>query len=555
MLSRLKIENIAIIELADIDFSDGFNVLTGETGAGKSIIIDSINAVTGERTSKDLIRTGAQSARVTAVFESVSKKISDMAENMGADCDGEIILSRTIKRDGKNICSVNGMPVTVSMLKSIGSELINIHGQHDSQALMLPERHCSFVDSFGSLESFVEEYAKGYDAFCRADAEYKSLNMNEQEKARKIDMLTFQINELEEAEIQPGEINDLKERQRFLQNARNIIEALSSAYSSLAGDGAGCDCVSSAAYDVERIADVYSQASEISSRLNDAKYELEDCYETLRDLISNAECDPSELSAVEDRLDYLHRLSLKYGCDEEEMLEFLKNAKNELESINMSQEREAELKLKRDETLRNAEALANILTKKREEAGKKLSGKICEELRFLEMPNILFEVSRKEKELGRDGKDEIEFLISANMGEELKPLAKTASGGELSRIMLAIKNSLAGKDGTDTMIFDEIDTGVSGNAARKIAEKLKEVSRGRQVICVTHLAPIASFANTHMLISKSVSNSKTYTKVTPLEYDERVREIARLMGAGSVGGSIIQSAKEMLDIGVGGANT
>ena len=551
MLSRLKIENIAIIELADIEFSDGFNVLTGETGAGKSIIIDSINAVTGERTSKDLIRTGAQSARVTAVFESVSKKISDMAEDMGAECDGEIILSRTIKRDGKNICSVNGVPATVSTLKNIGSELINIHGQHDSQALLLPEKHCSFVDSFGSLEDLCEEYAESYDAFCRADSDYKKLNMDEQEKLRRTDMLTFQIKELEDAEIEEGEISSLKERQRFLQNARNIIEALGSAYSSLAGEGAGCDCVSSAAYDVERIADIYSGASDTSQRLSDAKYELEDCCETLRDLINDAECDPAELSMVEDRLDFLHRLSLKYGSNEKEMLDFLENAKAELESINMSEEKEQELNLKRDEALQKAENLADVLTKKREEAGKRLSQKICDELRFLEMPNIRFEVSRKEKELCRDGRDEIEFLISANMGEELKPLAKTASGGELSRIMLAIKNSLAGKDGTDTMIFDEIDTGVSGNAARKIAEKLKEVSRGRQVICVTHLAPIASFADTHMLISKSVSDLKTYTKVTPLTYDERIHEIARLMGAGSVGGSILQSAKEMLDFGGG----
>ena len=551
MLSRLKIENIAIIELADIEFSDGFNVLTGETGAGKSIIIDSINAVTGERTSKDLIRTGAQSARVTAVFESVSKKISDMAEDMGAECDGEIILSRTIKRDGKNICSVNGVPATVSTLKNIGSELINIHGQHDSQALLLPEKHCSFVDSFGSLEDFCEEYAESYDAFCRADSDYKKLNMDEQEKLRRTDMLTFQIKELEDAEIEEGEISSLKERQRFLQNARNIIETLGSAYSSLAGEGAGCDCVSGAAYDVERIADIYSWAYDISQRLSDAKYELEDCCETLRDLINDAECDPAELSMVEDRLDFLHRLSLKYGSDEKEMLDFLENAKAELESINMSEEKEQELKLKRDEALQKAENLADVLTQKREEAGKRLSQKICDELRFLEMPNIRFEVSRKEKELCRDGRDEIEFLISANMGEELKPLAKTASGGELSRIMLAIKNSLAGKDGTDTMIFDEIDTGVSGNAARKIAEKLKEVSRGRQVICVTHLAPIASFADTHMLISKSVSDLKTYTKVTPLTYDERIHEIARLMGAGSVGGSILQSAKEMLDFGGG----
>lgn len=547
MLSMLKIENIAIIELADISFSQGFNVMTGETGAGKSIIIDSINAVTGERTSKDLIRTGAQSAKVTAVFENVSDKVKEKMQSMGIEEDDTVILSRIIKKDGKNICTINGNPVTVSMLKPLGSELINIHGQHDNQALLLPEKHCGFIDSFGSLEKTVEDYAASFNELCQVDSELRRLNMDEQQKARRIDILTFQIEELEKAGITIGETQDLNERLQFLKNARNIMESLNSAYTYLTADGGGCDSVNNACYEIENISDVYDKASDLSQRLNDVKYELEDCCDEIRFMLNEAECDPSELEEIENRLDKLHRLSSKYGADEEEMLSFLDKAKQELESINMSEEKINQLRAKRSEIFDITAKKASALTRARLSAGERLSSKICEELRFLEMPNITFKAKRVEKELSADGCDDIEFLISANAGEELKPLAKTASGGELSRIMLAIKNSLAKKDGIDTMIFDEIDTGVSGSAARKIAEKLNEVSLGRQVICVTHLPQIAAFANCHMLITKSVSNEKTYTKVTALDENHRISELARLMGSGDMSGTILQSARELLD--------
>lgn len=548
MLSRLKIENIAIIELADIAFSDGFNVMTGETGAGKSIIIDSINAVTGERTSKELIRTGAQAGKVTAVFESVSKKITAKLEEMGIEGDDTVILSRNIKKDGKNICTINGTPVTVSMLKLIGSELINIHGQHDSQSLLQSEMHCGFIDSFGDLDELLNKYTQSYNELCEITSTIKSLDMDEQQKARRIDMLTFQIDELESADITVGETEELKERRSFLKNAQKIIDALNTAYSYLYSDSAGCDSVSNAAYEVESVSDFYDGVSAVARRLTDVKYELEDCCEEIRGLISSAESDPQELESVEERLDLLHRLSSKYGADETEMLEFLQNAKSELETITLSEERTEKLKIKREIILKKVKELACELTEKRLEAGELLAARICSELNFLDMPNIAFKVRRTEKPISPDGCDEIEFLISANVGEEPKPLAKIASGGELSRIMLAIKNALACKDGTDTMIFDEIDTGVSGSAARKIAEKLFEVSRGRQVICVTHLAQIAAFADCHKLISKYVADGKTFTRVDSLSYDQRAGELARIMGAGDNDSSFIQSARDLLTL-------
>ncbi len=547
MLESLKIENIAIIELAQISFSAGFNVMTGETGAGKSIIIDSINAVTGERTSKELIRTGASSGKVTAVFENVGEKAQQTLEEMGIEPESTVILSRSIKKDGKNICTVNGNPVTVSMLKNIGSELINIHGQHDSQSLLQSEMHCGYIDLFGDLQNDLEIYQNSYSELTEITQKIRSLNIDEQQKARQIDMLQFQIEELENAQITVGEIESLKQRRDFLKNEQKIIDALNTAYSYLYCENGGCDSVSNAAYEIDSITNVFFNAQDIAQRLNDAKYELEDCCEELRSLLSGAESDPQELEDIEERLDLLRRLSSKYGVDENEMLTFLENAKSQLQDITLSDEKINQLKEKRTIILNKTEKLADELSHKRLESGDSLAKKICDELEFLNMPNITFEVFRKEKELSPDGCDEIEFLISANAGEEPKPLAKIASGGELSRIMLAIKNSLAQKDGIDTMIFDEIDTGVSGFAAKKIARKLREVSKGRQVICVTHLAQIAALADCHMLISKYVENDKTYTVVNALDYDGRTNELARIMGAEEGRQSFIQSAKDLLE--------
>lgn len=547
MLSKLKIENIAIIELADIDFTDGFNVMTGETGAGKSIIIDSINAVTGERTSKELIRTGADSGKVTAVFENVGRAAQETLDSMGIECDGTVILSRLIKKDGKNVCSINGTPATVSMLKTVGSLLINIHGQHDSQALLQPENHCSYIDAFGGNGELISQYSECYSELLDIQSQIKSIDTDEQQKARRIDMLTYQINELEDADITVGETDNLIQRRSFLKNAQDIIDALNSAYEYLMADGGGADSISDAAYELENAAELYDGVSAVSQRITDAKYEIEDCCAEIRSLISQADCDPEELDAVEERLDLLRRLSSKYGSTEEKMLAFLDEAKKELESINLSAERLEELELKKKKTLEKAEKLAEKLTKKRQTAGKTLSERICDELKFLDMPNVRFMAQRNEKPLSPDGADEIEFLISPNVGEEPKPLAKIASGGELSRIMLAIKNVLTSDDSNETMIFDEIDTGVSGSAARKIAKKLKEVSGGRQVICVTHLAQIAAAADTHFLINKYVDRNKTFTKVTALDYEGRTEELARIMGAGENNTLFVQSAQALLE--------
>ena len=545
MLAKLKIENIAIIELADIDFEDGFNVMTGETGAGKSIIIDSINAVTGERTSKELIRTGAESGRVSAVFENTGGEVSKLLEEMGIECDGSVILSRLIKKDGRNICTVNGNPVTVSTLKAIGSHLINIHGQHDSQSLLQPENHCSFIDDFGENQSLIEKYTKSYENLLDIQSKIRSIDTDEQQKARRIDMLTYQINELEEAEITVGETETLTQRRSFLRNAQDIIDALNSAYESLMADGGGIDSVSDAAYELENAAGMYDGAAAVSQRITDAKYELEDCCSEIRSLLSSAESDPDELDEVEERLDLLKRMSSKYGATEEKMLAFLENAKAELESINLSAERLEQLEKEKEKALAETKLLADKLTQRRQKAGEQLSKRICSELKFLDMPNVRFTASRKEKPLSPDGADEIEFLISPNVGEEPKPLAKIASGGELSRIMLAIKNVLSGNS-DETMIFDEIDTGVSGSAARKIAEKLSQVSQGRQVICVTHLAQIAAQADCHFMIDKFVKNRKTFTRVTHLDYNGRTEELARLMGAGDDKTAFIKSAQELL---------
>lgn len=546
MLARLKIENIAIIELADIEFGNGFNVMTGETGAGKSIIIDSINAVTGERTSKELIRTGAESGKVTAVFENAGTKAGEMLESMGIDPDETVILSRVIKKDGKNICSINGTPATVSMLRSIGTLLINIHGQHDSQSLLQPENHCSYIDLFGNNGKLIEKYSASYDELMKIEAQIKSIDTDEQQKARRIDMLTYQINELEEAQITVGETESLSQRRSFLRNAQDIIDALNSAYESLMADGGGFDSISDASYELENAAAMYEGVSAVSQRMTDAKYEIEDCCEEIRSIISQADCDPDELDAVEERLDLLKRLSSKYGATEEKMLRFLSDAKAELENITLSEEQLEQLESKKEEILKKTKELAAQLTEKRRVAGESLSKKICSELKFLDMPNVRFTAQRIEKPLSPDGADEIEFLISPNVGEEPKPLAKIASGGELSRIMLAIKNVLTDKDSGETMIFDEIDTGVSGSAARKIAAKLKEVSEGRQVICVTHLAQIAALADTHFLINKFVEKNKTYTKVTGLDYEGRAVELARIMGAGNNNSAFLQSAYELL---------
>ena len=547
MLTSLKIENVAIIESAAIEFGCGLNVLTGETGAGKSIVIDSINAILGERTSRDIIRTGAQSAKVYAVFEDVNERVRNFLDENGIDCeDGVLIINRTLSREGKNVCRINGAPVTVSMLREIGGELIDIHGQHDNQSLLSPEKHCGFVDSFAGNGDLITDYREKYGRLCEIRSKLKKLTTDESSKSQRIDFLTYQIDELEKAEITIGERDELKARKSLINNSQKVIESLNIAYEALKADGAGIDMITDAESEIANASAYMEMLGEASEKITDIRYELEDIAETVRDAMTEVNFDPSELEDIDERLDLLYRLSKKYGDTEEEMLEYLEKARAELDNIAFSEERVKELQKQKKEALAETETAACKLTESRKTAGEKLSNAICSELEFLDMPNVRFVVKCSDIGLTENGKDEIEFLISANAGEEPKPLAKIASGGELSRIMLAIKNVLAETDGVDTMIFDEIDTGVSGRAAQKIAMKLRSASKGRQVICVTHLAQIAAQGDVHLYISKSVSDGKTYTNIKSLIEEERVAEIARIMGGMEITKLQLESAREML---------
>lgn len=547
MLTSLKIENVAIIESAAIEFGCGLNVLTGETGAGKSIVIDSINAILGERTSRDIIRTGAQSAKVYAVFEDVNERVRNFLDENGIDCeDGVLIINRTLSREGKNVCRINGAPVTVSMLREIGGELIDIHGQHDNQSLLSPEKHCGFVDSFAGNADLITDYREKYGRLCEIRSKLKKLTTDESSKSQRIDFLTYQIDELEKAEITIGERDELKARKSLINNSQKVIESLNIAYEALKADGAGIDMITDAESEIANASAYMEMLGEASEKITDIRYELEDIAETVRDAMTEVDFDPSELEDIDERLDLLYRLSKKYGDTEEEMLEYLEKARAELDNIAFSEERVKELQKQEKEALVETETAACKLTESRKTAGEKLSNAICSELEFLDMPNVRFVVKCSDIGLTENGKDEIEFLISANAGEEPKPLAKIASGGELSRIMLAIKNVLAETDGVDTMIFDEIDTGVSGRAAQKIAMKLRSASKGRQVICVTHLAQIAAQGDVHLYISKSVSDGKTYTNIKSLIEEERVAEIARIMGGMEITKLQLESAREML---------
>ena len=548
MLTSLKIENVAVIESAAIEFGCGLNVLTGETGAGKSIVIDSINAVLGERTSRELIRTGADSARVYAVFEDVDSRVKAFLSEQDIDCDdGVLIISRTLNRDGKNSCRINGFPVTVSMLKSVGGQLIDIHGQHDNQALLSPEKHCTFIDNYAGDGQLIEEYRAAYEELCSIRTVLRAMNTSEQDKIHRIDLLTYQIDELEKADIQLGERHELMERRELYNNSQRVIKSLNEAYEALKCDNGGIDMVAAAASELERAGLYMETAGTQAQRMSDIRYELEDAAEIIRESLSELDYDEGDLNAIEERLDLIYRLSRKYGDSEEEMLDYLKSAKAELETISFSEEKQKRLIEDEKKALEKADRLADRLTAARVKAGREMSAAICAQLEFLDMPNVVFTVSREQTAFTENGRDDIEFLISANAGEEPKPLARIASGGELSRIMLAIKNVLADTDNVDTMIFDEIDTGVSGRAAQKIAMKLRSVAQGRQVVCVTHLAQIAAQGDVHMQISKSVRDGKTYTEIRPLLSDDRVEEIARIMGGIEVTELQRQSAREMLE--------
>lgn len=552
MLTSLQIENIAVIEKAEISFDKGLNVLTGETGAGKSIIIDSINAVLGERTTRELVRAGASSAKVSALFFDLSQAVGLVLESLGLEPeeDGSLLIQRSISADGRSVCRINGKTATVSMLRQLGGELINIHGQHDSQSLLSPDRHIGFIDALAQDGKLLEEYHSLFASYVKVRRALNELQMDEDEKLRKTDLLRFQIDELEAANLQIGERESLTQERTRCLNAEKILQSLRRAYDAVNGteESLGASqLLTDAAASLQEAARYYDAVDQTAQEVLELSYHLEAYTDEIRSAFDALSYNPGDLERIEERLDLLYKLSRKYGETEEEMLAYLDNARKELDEIAFSEERIEQLHEERRELVRKIKALAVTLSDVRRQTGERFAKQVEEELAYLDMPHVRFLVRHEQTKPGPNGVDEIEFLISANPGEPPRPLAKIASGGELSRIMLAIKNVLSDSDEIGTLIFDEIDTGVSGRAAQKIALKLKQVSAGRQVICVTHLAQIAAQADCHLLIQKTVRKEKTYTQVDALDFEGRKRELARIMGGmEEITPLQLQSAEELL---------
>ncbi len=550
MLSVLKIQNIAIIESAEIEFSRGFNVLSGETGAGKSIILDSINAILGFRTSRELIRTGESQAQVVALFSDISDNVKAKLRELALPLnhDGGLLISRVIGAD-KNICKVNNVLTTVAVLRELGSELMSIHGQQDNRELLDSETHINYIDALMGENELVDEYRASFGKLCEIKGQIKRLSADKESIARKRDILSYQIDEIEKAEIDPGEWDRLKERRNELQNFEKIQAGLYGAYDALNGGDSyhgAVEMVSGAFRELSSVASFSQNLQELSQKLGDLYYELQDIADTVRDSVNEDGFSQAELEAVENRISLIYNLSKKYGATEEDILSFLENAKKELDEISFSDEKLLELKEEVTICEKQTLILAEKISAKRKETAKDFSLKVCEELKYLDMPHIQFVVDFKEVPLCENGIDMAEFLISANVGEEPKALTKIASGGELSRIMLALKTIMADKDKIETMIFDEIDTGVSGRAALKVASKLKQVSCGKQVLCVTHLGQLMAYADSHYLIEKAAREGKTYTSVTPLDMEGRKGEIARITGGGTVTDIQLKNAEQMI---------
>lgn len=551
MLRTLNIENIAVIEKAEIDFVNSLNVLTGETGAGKSIIIDSINAIIGERISRDFIRNGAEYACVTAFFDDVNENVISILNEFDIEIDDDksLLISRKITTQGKSICKINGVKVTVSMLKKIGTQLINIHGQHDSQALLNPDLHYTFIDMFLDDENLLKEYKDAFHDLLVIRRKLKEVTKNEDENDKIVDLLDYQINEIESANVIIGERQKLNQKKTIIENSENLLNLLNNLLSCLNGDDEH-NGISSTISIAENNLSKYSNVSDNVKLITDKLYEVSESLEVIKDIteneISNLDIDENERENIENRLDLLFDLTQKYGSNEEEILSFLDNAKKKRQEISFNDEELETLNLKYDECFDKVLMLAENLSQKRKEVALKFENDIKIILEFLNMPKIKFKVDFQKGNLTSNGFDKIEFLISTNAGESLKPLSKVASGGELSRVMLAIKNVIADKDTIDTLIFDEIDTGVSGGSSRKIGLKLKSLSKNTQVITVTHSAQIASVADEHFLINKRFIDNKTYTNVTPLDFEGRKHEIARIMGGLDITDTLLKSAEELL---------
>ena len=553
MLKELVIENVAVIEKADVTFDTGLNILTGETGAGKSIIIDSINAIMGNRTSREIVRTGTDRASIFAEFDALGADAVTMISEMGYGSDDTLILNREITADGKSRCRINGMPATAQAMREICSTLINIHGQHDSQDLLNPERHIHILDDFSGIGDQLAAYGSVYSELQAVRKAISGINTDVAYKERQKDLLSYQISEIAGAELRPGEEEQLNEQRKIIRNAEKLREALSAAIDAISGnenEGAS-DLIYRAAASVESVAGISEALAKNAERLNDTYYQLNDISEDLRSALEEFEGSGDDIDAVEGRLDLIYRLKMKYGSSVEEVLAFLAKAQEELEGIESGDERLKALTEREEKLRERADELAAELTALRKAAFGRFEGEIREELRFLNMPEVRFTCEHKLGDLGPGGRDSMEFFISTNPGEPPKPLSRIASGGELSRIMLAVKNVLAEKDRIGTLIFDEIDTGVSGSGAQKIGLKLKQASGSRQIICVTHSAPIAAFADCHLFIEKDVRDGRTYTSVRRLAFEDRKREIARIISGDAVTEIALKNAEEMIQSSAG----
>lgn len=547
MLRLLHIENIAVIEQADILFEDGFNVMTGETGAGKSIVIDAISAILGERAYRDMIRTGCGKASVRAMFDRVPE-LKWFAEN-DVPYEDELTVQREIYLDGKNVCRVNGLPVSVGVLKKLGLQLINIHGQHDSAALFDENYHLSFLDSFACNEDLLEAYRQKYQSLQALRREMERLSMDESEKLRRMENLKYQIEEISRAALKVGEDETLEARRKLLQNAEKLSDGLEEASRCLNG-GEDYDGAASLLAQAERALAKLTRFDESLTALHDTvadlMYQVQDAAEQASDRIFAMSYSADELERIEERLDIIHRLRRKYGVTCEDILSYLDRAKAELDEIEFADEKMEQLRKKEKAALREAMDAATALRESRKRAAAGLAERVLKELADLDMKKVRFSCEFTETELSPLGTDAVAFYMSANLGEAMKPLNKVASGGELARIMLALKNVLAERDYVPTLIFDEVDTGVSGRAAQHVAEKLKSVSKTKQVLCVTHLPQLAALADTHLLIAKAERDGRTFTTVTPLDFEGRKRELARIIGGASITKTTLQSAAEML---------
>lgn len=550
MLSELYIENLAVIEKATIDFSDKLNVFTGETGAGKSILINGINAILGQRVTKDIVRTGTDKAVISALFTDIGDNVLQVLDELGISAeDGQLFLTREIRSDGGSVARVNSRAVNVSVLKDIGETLVTIHGQHDNQILMAPERHIEILDSYAESEALIEDYHSSFRELQSIAKKINKIKTEQSKKEFRMAELADIVEEINALNIHEGEDKEIEAELNISKNAVAISEALYMAKQLLSGDDdtdGAVEMTQRASKSVEKYTDIMTEISPIYDRLSSAAIEMEDISEEIGSLLDSLDIDPKRYDYLNQRSDELRRIMKKYGPELDDVLTTLENSQNELDELSGAEQSLDELNKEKERLLAEVSKKAKALSDHRKKAGERFVSQVTEELEFLNMPKVKLVVQQKTGKLTINGMDSIEFLISANLGEEPKPIAKIASGGELSRIMLALKNVIAEKDSIGTLIFDEIDTGVSGRAAQKIGIKLKQISRLRQVLCVTHLAQMAVMADNHLLIEKNIQGDRTVTTVRTLDHEQRKYEIARIMGGENITELMLENAEQYL---------